>query len=280
MQNFKGKTAVVTGAASGIGKAVATRLAAEGMNVVLADIEQTALDRVVSELKAAGRSVFGVRTDVSKAEAIEHLARVTTETFGAIHLVHNNAGVVTAGRAEQLSIADYEWVLGVDLWSVIHGVRTFLPLLEASGEGHMINTASTAGLMASPNIAPYNIAKFGVVALTETVARELEMRNSPIGVSVLCPGAINTQIVFSDRNRPQASAEHHQDSVEEQQFKQRAGGLLANQGMAPEQVADMIVNAVQSKQFWILTHPDWKRVMRRRVDAMCDTDSLITDFGG
>lgn len=280
MQDFKGKTAVVTGAASGIGKAVATRLAAEGMNVVLADIEVPALDAVVGGLAAKGHRVVGVPTDVSKAEAIEHLARMATKEFGAIHLVHNNAGVVTAGRAETLSVADYEWVLGVDLWSVIHGVRTFLPLLEASGEGHMINTASTAGLMASPNIAPYNIAKFGVVALTETVARELEMRNSPIGVSVLCPGAINTQIVFSDRNRPDASAALHPNSVEEEQFKKRAGGLLANQGLAPEAVAEMIVNAVRSKQFWILTHTDWKRVMRRRVEAMCETDSLITDFGG
>lgn len=280
MQEFRGKTAVVTGAASGIGRAVATRLAAEGMNVVLADIEQAALDRTVAALKADGRSVIGVRTDVSKAEAIEHLAAETVKTFGAVHVVHNNAGVVTAGRADQLSLADYEWVLGVDLWSVIHGVRTFLPLLEASGEGHMINTASTAGLQASPNIAPYNIAKFGVVALTETVARELEIRRSPIGISVLCPGAINTQIVYSERNRPEASARQHQDSVEAEQFRKRAGGLLANQGMPPENVADMIVNAIRSKQFWILTHPDWKRVMRRRVEAMCESDGLITDFGG
>ena len=280
MQDFKGKTAVVTGAASGIGRAVATRLAAEGMNVVLADIEQAALERVVVELANGGHKVIGVPTDVSQWAQIQHLAERAVAAFGTVHVVHNNAGVVTAGRAEQLSIADYEWVLGVDLWSVIYGVKAFLPLLEASGEGHMINTASTAGIQASANIAPYNIAKFGVVALSETVARELAARKSPIGVSVLCPGAINTRIVDSDRNRPQDSAAQHVPSSEGEQFRQRAGGLLAQQGLPPSAVADMVVNAIRTQQFWILTHPDWKRVMRRRIEAMCETDSLVNDFGG
>lgn len=171
------------------------RLAAEGMNVVLADIEQAPLDRTAADLQAVGRSAI-------------------------------------------------------------------LPLLEASGEDHMINTASTAGLMASPRIAPDDIAKFGVVALTETGARELEARESPVGTSVPCPGAINTQIVFSDRNRLQDSVVQHAESTEEQQFKQRAAGLLANQGLRPQDVADMIVNAIRGRQLWILTHADWKRVMR------------------
>ena len=146
MQEFAGKVAVVTGAASGIGRATATRLAAEGMKVVLADIEEAALADVVADLTAAGREVLGVPTDVSSWEAVQALAERTMEAFGAVHVVHNNAGVVVSGPIDSLSISDWEWVLGVDLWSVIYGVKAFLPLIKASGEGHIVNTASTATL--------------------------------------------------------------------------------------------------------------------------------------
>jgi NAD(P)-dependent dehydrogenase (short-subunit alcohol dehydrogenase family) len=250
------------------------------MRVVLADIERTALDAVVAELSDAGHDVLGVLTDVSKWEQIQALAAQAQSHFGAVHVVHNNAGVVVAGPVERLSIADYEWVLGVDLWSVIYGVKAFLPLLEAAGDGHMINTASTAGLVASPHIAPYNIAKFGVVALSENVARELAARQSPIGVSVLCPGAINTKIVASDRNRPAAVTAQHAETAEEARFRSSAGSLLASRGLDPEIVAGMVVAAIRSKQFWVLTHPDWTRVLRERVDALAGDGSLTSGFGG
>ena len=200
MKELNGKVAVVTGAASGIGKATATRFAEEGMKVVLSDIEEAALEKAVQELSDRNFEVIGVPTDVSRNEAIESLAEQTMSEFGSVNVVHNNAGVVVSGPIEALSLSDWEWVLGVDLWSVIYGVRTFLPLIKESGDGHIINTASTAGLQASGSIAPYNVAKFGVVALTETLRVELDEAKCGVSASVLCPGAINTQIVRSKRS--------------------------------------------------------------------------------
>ena len=154
MQEFEGRVAVVTGAASGIGLATATRFAEEGMKVVLADIEEAALSEAVAGLTAQGHDVSGCKTDVSKFEAIEALAQHALDTYGKINVVHNNAGVVVSGPVEALSLADWEWVLGVDLWSVIYGIKVFLPHIKAAGEGHVVNTASTAGLQASATIAP------------------------------------------------------------------------------------------------------------------------------
>lgn len=280
MKDFKGKVAVVTGAASGIGRATATRFAEEGMKVVLADIEEPALEGVVSELKGAGHDVIGMPTDVSKWEAIQALANKTMETYGTVHVVHNNAGVVVSGPVEELSLADWEWVLGVDLWSVIYGIKAFVPLIKQAGEGHIVNTASTAGLQSASGIGPYNVSKFGVVALTETLRQELEAAKSPVSASVLCPGAINTQIVQSKRNRSAESAGEHQASAVEDAFEKNAGALLREQGMDPSEVADMVVNAIRKDDFWIITHPDWKGVMKQRVAAMEKDNSLFTGFGG
>lgn len=276
MKDLLHKTAVVTGAASGIGRAVATRFAHEGMNVVLADIEQAALDAVVDELTDAGHPVIGVRMDVSKWDDVQALAERAVATFEAVHIVHNNAGVVAAGPIEQLSIADYEWVMGVDLWSVIYGVKAFLPLLEAAGEGHIVNTASILGLMAAPHSAPYNIAKFGVVALTETLARELALKKSLVGASVLCPGAVNTRIPTSARNRPTESAARHVSSQEGDRFISTASEMLASRGLDPTVVADLVVRGIRGKKFWILTHPETKHALRARVDALVSDDSLTS----
>ena len=279
MQDFTGKVAVVTGAASGIGRATATRFAEEGMRVVLADIETDPLEKVASELADAGHEVLAVPTDVSSWEAIQALADRTIDAFGAVHVVHNNAGVVVSGPVAELSLEDWEWVLGVDLWSVIYGVKAFLPLIKQAGEGHIVNTASTAGLQASATIAPYNVAKFGVVALTETLRVELANEQSAVSASVLCPGAINTRIVESARNRDAASADTHATSTEEQAFQDGASKLLAR-GMDPAKVADMVVNAIRNDEFWILTHTEWKDVLAERLRLMIESNQLHRGFGG
>jgi NAD(P)-dependent dehydrogenase (short-subunit alcohol dehydrogenase family) len=275
MDEFEGRVAVVTGAASGIGLATATRLAEEGMRVVLADIDRDPLDAAVSKLKGQGHEILGVPTDVSQRDAIQQLADETLNAFGQVNIVHNNAGVVRAGRLEELSIADWEWVLGVDLWSVIYGVKTFLPLIREAGEGHIVNTASSAGLQSSHEIGPYNVAKFGVVAISETLQLELLSEGSAIGASVLCPGAIATRITESERNRPDAVA----DTETNQRFRFLASKIVGD-GQSPESVAERIVHAIRAKEFWILTHPDWIDVLRKRVEGMEDGRELVTGFGG
>ncbi|MDP9463330.1 MAG: SDR family NAD(P)-dependent oxidoreductase [Actinomycetota bacterium] len=265
----------MTGAASGIGRATAQRLAVEGMKVVVADIDATSLLRVADELTEFGHEVVAVPTDVSSAAAIEALRDAALDAFGAVHVVHNNAGVVASGTLEEISIDLWRWVLDVDLWSVIHGVRTFVPLLKAQGEGHIVNTASTAGLQANPGIGPYNVAKFGVVALSETL--RLELDGSGVGVSVLCPGAVNTRIVDAERNRPAAVAASIGAVAD--QFRSRAGALLASEGLDPAEVASMVLDGVVNDRFWIITHPRWADVLADRVTAMSD-GRLHHGFGG
>ena len=278
MQDFEGRVAVVTGAASGIGLAAATRFAAEGMKVVLADIQQDALDAVVANLKEAGHDVLGVLTDVSQREQVQRLADETIATYGKVNLVHNNAGVVRAGTLEELTDEDWQWVLGVDLWSVIYGVNIFLPLVKQAGEGHFINTASSAGLQSSLNIAPYNVAKFGVVALTETLRGELDAAGSAVGASVLCPGAVATRICESERNREAAGVAAGNVSETNVRFKDMAGAIV-DAGISPTTVADMMVSAVRANDFWIITHPNWKDVMVERAAGMA-SNQLVTGFGG
>jgi NAD(P)-dependent dehydrogenase (short-subunit alcohol dehydrogenase family) len=278
MRNFEDRVAVVTGAASGIGFATATRFAEEGMKVVLADIQQDALDTAVSSLQHAGHDVIGVLTDVSQREQIQNLADLAIASYGKVNLVHNNAGVVRAGRFEELADEDWRWVLGVDLWSVIYGVSIFLPLIKKAGEGHIINTASSSGLQSAANIAPYNVAKFGVVALTETLRIELDEGELPIGASVLCPGAVQTRICESERNREATGVAAAIDSDTDQAFKALAGPIV-DAGIAPTTVADMIVTAIKNNDFWILTHPDWKTVMQERVAGMMH-NQLVLGFGG
>ena len=278
MQEFQGRVAIVTGAASGIGLAMATRFAEEGMQVVLADIQEDALDAAVAALHGAGHEVMGVRTDVSRYDQIEHLAARAIDAYGKVNIVHNNAGVVRAGTLEELSLEDWQWVMGVDLWSAIYGVKVFLPLIKQAGEGHIINTASSAGLQSTANIGAYNVAKFGVVALTETLKLELDEAGSAIGASVLCPGAVRTRICESDRNRERTGFSAGTASTTEQTFKDMAGAIVSD-GLAPVEVAGRVFTAIKNNEFWILTHPAWHDVMQERITGM-QRGQLVTGFGG
>jgi len=204
MKEFKDKVAVITGAASGIGRGLAERCAQEGMKVVLADIEEEALTVAEQEMKAAGASVLAVLTDVSKASDVEALAQKTLDTFTAVHLLYNNAGVAAGTSVWESTLADWQWVMGVNLWGAIHGVRTFVPImLEQGTECHIVNTASMAALISIPFGGIYRVTKCGIITLSETLYHELAQREANIKVSVLCPGNVaDTRFVDCGRNRP------------------------------------------------------------------------------
>lgn len=272
MQRFQDRVAVVTGGASGIGRASAERFAAAGMRIVLADVEEPALERAAREMAQAGARVLAVRTDVSKAAEVEALARRALEHFGGVHLVFNNAGVYVAGASWEHSLADWEWVLGVNLWGVIHGVRTFVPiLLEQKDEGHVVNTASMAGLTSNPFMSVYNVTKHGVVTLSESLHHELAMLGAKVKVSVLCPGFIRTRIADAARNRPsdlRSDPPKPSASPDTVAFDQalRAG---VEAGFAPSQVAERVFEAVRDERFYVLlAQPEIRDSLLRRLEEI------------
>lgn len=275
--DLRGRVAVVTGAASGIGRAMAERFAAEGMRVVLADVERPALEAAVTGLRAAGAEVLAVPTDVADAGQVDALARATVDAFGAVHVVCNNAGVGGGGQLWEVPLDDWRWVLGVNLWGVVHGIRSFVPLLLDQGEGHVVNTASMAGLTSPPFMGPYNVAKHGVVTLSETLHAELAMRGSSVGVTVLCPGWVRTRIADSERNRPAGTGDATGAAVggppapgtDREVFRDVLRGFLAA-GMDPSDVAAEVVDAVRTGRFYVLTHREWAEVVRRRAAAIAD----------
>ena len=274
MQELEGRVAVVTGGASGIGLALAKRWVAEGMRVVIADLRRDALDQAVRELEASGGEVLGVPTDVSRGEEVEALAARTLEAFGAVHLVCNNAGVGGEhGAAWEQSRAGWSWVLGVNLWGVIHGVRTFLPILLSQEQpGHVVNTASLAGLRAMPFSAGYIASKYAVVGLSESLDQELRERGAPIGVSLLCPGTVRTGILDPARARPEGVALPQSDESEAAAEQEEATRqLLEKLGVEPEVVADRVARAVLENHFWVFTHSgsvDWLRDRTQRLLAL------------
>ena len=270
MKEFRDKVAVVTGAASGIGRALAQRFAQAGMKVVLADVEPAALEQAAHEIEALGVPALAVRTDVSKAAEMERLALATLDKFGAVHVVCNNAGVVTSAPCWMNTVADWEWVLGVNLWGVIHGVRVFTPILLSQGvEGHIVNTASMAGMISGPGMAPYNVSKFGVVTLSETLYHELAMLGAPVHVSVLCPGFVNTNIFDAARNRPAALAETAPKIPGAEEMDQMARQLLAA-GSPPSVVADVVFEAIRAERLYVFPHPEWKQYIRARMEDIVE----------
>ena len=269
MKEFQGKVAVVTGAASGIGRALAERCAQEGMRVVLAGINEQTLMQASQELKAEGASVLAVQTDVSKAGDVEALAQKAFDTYGAVHLLFNNAGVGAGTIIWESTLADWEWTMDVNLWGVIHGIRAFVPRMIAQDtEGHIVNTASIAGLTSGPGLGIYKVTKYGVVTLSETLYHELALRGAKIKTSVLCPGFVKTRIMDGDRNRPArlqndpAEVKMGPESVALIQFMLQA----VEAGMSPEQVADIAFQAIRDETFYILTHPETKEAIRVRME--------------
>lgn len=268
MKDFKDKVAVVTGGASGLGLAMARRFAAEGMKLVLADIEEEPLRKVETEFRKAGVPVIGIRTDVSRAQDVERLAEKTLATFGGVHLLCNNAGVGPGGVVWENTVADWEWVLGVNLWGVIHGVRVFLPImLRQDADSHVVNTASVAGLLSVPNMGIYCVSKHAVVALTECLYHDLAQRNSRVGVSLLCPAYVPTAIVDSERNRPALLRNTQRVKTAEELAREEAMRKAVLSGkISAEQVAQMVFDAVQANRFYVLTHPKIKDAIRTRME--------------
>jgi NAD(P)-dependent dehydrogenase (short-subunit alcohol dehydrogenase family) len=270
MQEFAGRVAVVTGGASGIGLGLARRFIAEGMKVVIGDVEKDALDTAVADLAAGGAEVEGVVTDVSDAAQVQALADAAISRFGAVHIACNNAGVGGGGLSWEMSLATWEWIVGVNMWGVIHGVRSFVPLLMQHPEAHIVNTASVAGLVAAPFMGPYNASKHAVVAISETLHHELAMAAPQVKVSVLCPGWVNTNIADAARNRP-AHLRDDGDGGEPGGGADILRGFLAD-GMAPETVAGKVLDAIRSERFWVFTHDDeadfWVDSVNRRLQSV------------
>jgi NAD(P)-dependent dehydrogenase (short-subunit alcohol dehydrogenase family) len=260
LKELRGRVAVVTGAASGIGRALAERFAAEGMKVVLADVEEPALEVAVKELADAGAEVIGVRTDVSRLEEVEALASRTVEAFGAVHVVCNNAGVEDGGFFADISPEVWSWVVGVDFWGVVHGCRVFLPLLEEQEEAHIVNTASLAALSGYlPTGTPYVASKFAVLGLTENLHHELAFRESSLRVSVLCPGLVESRLPWADRNRPAGVEPGEAPALRRAVIERLRGTLEAGKAMPASKAADAVVQAIREERFFVLTHPDEAR---------------------
>jgi NAD(P)-dependent dehydrogenase (short-subunit alcohol dehydrogenase family) len=272
MKDFKGKVAVVTGGASGIGRAIAEALARDGARLVLADIEEPVLAETTAFLRCLGAHVLAVRTDVSKAPDVEALAQRTLAAFGRVDLLFNNAGVSGGGSLWDSTPEDWNWVLGVNVWGVIHGIRTFVPIMLNQGtEAHIINTASVAGLISPPGMGPYNVSKHAVVTLSETLYHELALVDSKIRISVLCPAWVKTGIADSDRNRPKElrNPERPMTELEKAQERNIRGALDASH-VKPKDVAAIVLSAIREEKFYILTHPNIKGAIRARMEDILE----------
>lgn len=270
MKDFKGKVAVVTGAASGIGRGLAERFASEGMHVVLADVEEEPLVQAEHAFRARGASTLAVRTDVSRADEVAALAEKTLAAFGAVHIVCNNAGVGgDAGAVWEIPVEGWQWTLGVNLWGVLHGIRTFVPImLQQGGEGHVVNTASMAGHVSLPFLSPYHATKFAVVTISESLHFELTTSGAPVKVSVLCPGFVRTNIMASERNRPADLLTPPRPTSEAQQALRAAFESNVAAGIPPSDVAARVIEAIREERFYIFPHPEMLGAVSQRMERI------------
>jgi NAD(P)-dependent dehydrogenase (short-subunit alcohol dehydrogenase family) len=276
MKEVAGRTAFITGGASGMGLAMAHSFSAAGMKVAIADIEQQALDAALEQFAESNAEVIGLKVDVTRREALEQAAADTERAFGKVHVVCNNAGVAVGGSVDTMSYQDWDWVLGVNLDGVVNGVQTFLPRIRAHGEGgHFVNTASMAGHIAVPGLSVYNTSKFAVVGLSEGM--RLDLAAQGIGVSVLCPGVVRTNIFASGRNRPsdlQAATDTASlvlsADVTSDERANRVESLLAG-ALDANVVGDMVLHAVLTDEFYIFTHPEIEPAVQARSAQMAES---------
>jgi NAD(P)-dependent dehydrogenase (short-subunit alcohol dehydrogenase family) len=272
MQTFKGRTAVITGAASGFGLEACRIAAREGMNVVLADVQADALERAAAELRGLGAEVLPFRLDVSQAHEVEALGTATAKRFGAPHLVFNNAGVAGGGLIWEHSAHDWAWILGVNVMGVAHGVRVFTPMMLAAAEsdpvyeGHIVNTASMAGLVNPPNMGAYNVSKHAVVSLSETLYQDLALVSDQVGASVLCPFFVPTGITTSHRNRPAATAGADKPTRSQRIAQAMVGKAVEAGKVSAADVAAMVFDGVRQRRFYIYSHPKALASVQARLE--------------
>jgi NAD(P)-dependent dehydrogenase (short-subunit alcohol dehydrogenase family) len=283
IQDFKGKTAVLTGAGSGFGLECARIGAKLGMNLVLVDVQQDALDKATAEIEATGVQVLSRKVDVSSQEQMEALAKAVEQRFGAPHFVFNNAGVGSAGLVWENSVRDWEWVLGVNLWGVIHGVRLFTPMMLAAARkdpnwrGHIVNTASMAGLLTPPNMGIYNVSKHAVVSLTETLYQDLKLVSDQLSTSVLCPYFVPTGINQSHRNRPAEMAD--EKATQSQLIGQAMTDKAVGSGkVSAAEVAQLVFDAISADRFYIFSHPRALGNVRARMEGIVNQTNPADPF--
>ena len=271
MKDFQGKVAVITGGASGIGLGIARALASRGMKLVIADLNQQTIDAAMDEFSTSGTEAIGILCDVSKLEQVQSLADRTMETYGAVHVLCNNAGVGIPTSAREIRLEDWKWIIDVDLWGPIYGVKIFAPLIEAQGEGHISATSSMAGLISANKMGAYSVAKHGVIALMTALERELRSKKSPVTASVLCPGPINTHISQNSvKFRPLKLGASNKSSGKHGASIQS----ILEDGMAPDEVGELVAAAIENDKFWILTPPWWAKGVQKQLDALRDDQTL------
>ncbi len=275
MKDLAGKVAVITGGASGIGLALARRLAADGMSIVIGDIEADAMSAAVAELHGSGATASGVLTDVTDPDSVDALRDAVLAEHGAVHVVCNNAGVAAGGPAWEISVDVWRWVLDVNVFGVINGIRSFVPTLIEQGEGHIVNTASIAGLIAAPGIGPYTASKHAVVSISETLVQDLAAAGANVGVSVLCPAFVRTRIHEARRNAPETAAEALSDESLPN-FNWEVFSALVEAGIDATIVADAVLEALLEDRFYILTHPETRQWAQSRFDTILGDGSPLS----